>query len=198
MNIAEVKLEPIIDVRLRNFNLTCVELMLYLFEAFKDEFVLNKFGVQTYYKSEPYETFDKSPGTKHKFLCCVPIDRENYHEYEEWSTHSRMDAGSAIFLYYETIVVNDKTHSEYFDVQTSNLYKNDNQRYGGERILYHSLNGTHSLFADDHIVLSTKTYLQIHNHVESVLKDIETLRKIERFKSKKNPESKQFKPSWHL
>jgi hypothetical protein len=196
MNITEAKLEPIIDVRLSNFTRTCAEVMFYLSEAFKDEFVLNKFYVQTYYKFEPYETFDKKPGTKHKFLCCIPIDRENLHEYEEWSTHSRMDAGSAIFIYYETIVVNDKTHSEYFDVQTSNLYKNDNQKYGGERILYHSLNGNSSLFVDGHITLSTKAYLQIHNHVESVLKDIETLRRIEKFKSEKL--TQPFNASWYL
>ena len=186
MNITEAKLEPIVDVRLRNFNRTCNEVMLYLFSAFKTEFVSNQFKVQTYYRSNTKENFSKETGIEHKFLCSIPIGREIIPEYEynEWSTHSRMDAGSAIFIYYEVFVIDGKVNREYFDVQTSNLFKKDNERYGGERILYHLVNGTGALFGAGHVELTDKAYLQIHKHVKSVLEDVQILNKIERFKSK--------------
>ena len=186
MNIREVSLNDKLSTKRDNFGKTCSGVITFLHEMFKEDFTKDNFNVQTFYRTRPDTCYldngeTQTPGTRHEFLCAIPIYREIDFEGQEWNNHGHIYASSAIYMHYHCTTRNTDgkdVRSDYFDLQISYLFKKDSERYGGDRIVYYN----HGLFDKEPIVFSDHTYLMLYKGVRSVIDDVKLFDKVKKFR----------------
>jgi hypothetical protein len=185
VNISEVSLNDKLSAKRDNFGKTCSGVITFLHEIFFEHFTKDNFHVQTFYRTRPDTCYldngeTQTPGTRHEFLCAIPIYREISYEYDEWSAYGHMDASSAIYMHYHCTTRNTDgkdNRSDYFDLQISYLFKKDSERYGGDRIVYYN----HKLFDKEPINLTDHTYFMLYKGVKAVIDDVKLLEEIKKF-----------------
>lgn len=185
MNIGEVSLDDKLSTKRDNFGKTCSSVIRFLYEMFKEDFTRDNFNVQTFYRTRPDTCYldngeTQTPGTRHEFLCSIPIYREIDFEGQEWNNYGHMYDSSAIYLHYHCMTRNTDgkdIKSDYFDLQVSYLLKKESERYGADRIVYYN----HGLFDREPINLTDHTYFMLYKGVKSVINDVKLMEKIKNF-----------------